>query len=184
MTLLTVALWIGPILMAFQANDWNLKRTLLPRQEEMSEVREKVRDITGTTISENSFSLVSQDISEEKISQTISFTSPLRTDMKPLNTIFIEKIRLELSDETQGIEFVTLELENPSGIGPGETKPIVLSGTPTPAGKEIIANTDNSAYLKELIRSLEITGGIVKIKIGGVRLELSPERLLGNIGRV
>lgn len=180
--LLTVALWVGPIFMAFQTNNWNLKRTLLPSQEGIGGVQSKMRDITGTPISENSFSLVRQDISEEEISQTIAFTSPLEPNMKPLDTISIERMKLKLSDETQGTEIVILELEEPVEVGPDETKSIVLSGTPTPKGRDIIANIDNPARLQELIRSLKISGGIVEVKIAGIRLEISPKRLMEDIG--
>ncbi len=164
--------------MAFQTNNWNLKNTLLPNQEEISGVKEKMQNIAGSTSLENYVYPISLDRSEQEVSSEINFTSPFEEEMKPLESILIENIRLEISDKAENNKIVTLVMEESVEIGPGESERFNLSGTPTPEGKDFIADTENMP-LHELLDIIKITGGIVRLEVAGVEIELPSERFKG-----
>lgn len=177
--LLTLALWVGPIVMAFQTNDWSLKQTLLPGKGQLGGVQSNMQEIINKgTPSQDSFSLVDNTITEEEISFEIAFTSSLESDMEPFDTINIENASLVMSNRTDNTEIVTLKLEEPVEIGPGEEKSIILSGTPTAAGKQMIRDAQDAGSVMMIFQNSEITGGIVRLRIAGLIIKISPEKMV------
>lgn len=80
--LLSVALFVGPIVVAFAANDWDFKATMMPSQEELDEVKDRIENMFEAEFSEDMLNLVSSMVSPSEIRATINFVSPFNVDVK------------------------------------------------------------------------------------------------------
>lgn len=101
--LLGIALLIGPILVAFSMNNWDLRQTVLPSESEMSQVSESVSGLFGGGISQNPFEWQDPIVTGTTIRLPVKFTSPFNAPIK------ITDISATVSD--QGVQIAELRME-------------------------------------------------------------------------
>ncbi len=81
--LLGIALFIGPFIAAFAAHNWDLQAAVVPSQAEMDEVNERVSGlVVEEGFSEDPFTLGTPKFSNNTVSVTVEFTSPLKIPIK------------------------------------------------------------------------------------------------------
>ena len=101
--LLGIALFVGPFIAAFAVHNWDLQATVMPSQEEMDELKERLSGLLGEGFSEDTFPLENPTYSGGKIRIPVRFTSPLNLPIK------ITDISFAISD--QGVEVAQVEME-------------------------------------------------------------------------
>lgn len=131
--LLTIALWIGPIAMAFQANGWSLKKTIMPDQEDLNAVQQKIQEAMGQAgFSPDMFQPVDNNLEGNTLSLTFQFQSPLDSEVK------VKEIQLVLLKD--GTEIVTLNMEEDQVVvSPGESEQILVSGELSEEGMALLS---------------------------------------------
>ncbi|KXB03136.1 hypothetical protein AKJ48_04195 [candidate division MSBL1 archaeon SCGC-AAA261O19] len=107
LALLSIALWVGPIVAAFASNGWNLKETVMPSQDELSRVKDKVGGLTEGGFSENTLQIVDNqmDLTTGEFEATLEFESPFNIDVK------ITEFSFELYCEQHDFKLVPVQLE-------------------------------------------------------------------------
>jgi len=81
--LLGIALFIGPFIAAFAAHDWDIQAAVIPSQAEMDEVNERISGlVVEEGFSEDPFTLGTPKFSNNTVSVTVEFTSPLKIPIK------------------------------------------------------------------------------------------------------
>lgn len=84
LVLLSIALWVGPIVAAFASNGWNLKETVMPSQDELSGVKDKIGGLSEGGFSENMMQIVDNqmNLSTGEFAATLEIESPFNIDIK------------------------------------------------------------------------------------------------------
>jgi len=80
--LLGIALVVVPILMALAAHGWDVKEAVLPSEEEISQVTERVSGIFGGGFSKDTITFGDPVVSGSRITVLVTFRSPLKVPMK------------------------------------------------------------------------------------------------------
>lgn len=101
--LLGIALFVGPFIAAFAVHNWDLQATVMPSQEEMDELEERLSGLFGEGFSEDTFTLENPTYSGGKIRIPVRFTSPIDLPIK------ITDLSFAISD--QGVEVAQVEME-------------------------------------------------------------------------
>lgn len=102
--LLGIALFIGPFIAAFAAHDWDLQAAVIPSQEEMDEVNERLSGlVVEEGFSEDPFTLGTPIFSNNTVRVTVEFTSPLKIPIKITN--------LSASISDQGVQLAQVQME-------------------------------------------------------------------------
>lgn len=102
--LLGIALFIGPFVAAFSAHDWDLQAAVMPSQAEMDEVNERLSGLVFEEgFSEDPFTLGTPEFSNNTVSVTVEFTSPLKIPIK------ITDLSASISD--QGVQVAQVQME-------------------------------------------------------------------------
>ena len=101
--LLGIALFVGPFIAAFAVHNWDLQATVMPSQEEMDELKERLSGLFGEGFSEDTFTIGTPTSSGNTIRIPVRFTSPLNLPIK------ITDLSLTISD--QDVEVAQVEME-------------------------------------------------------------------------
>ncbi len=151
--LLTVALFIGPIAYAFYSNGWSVKDTVVPSDEQISSIQNKIQGtLGGGTFEMGDFELVENVITEDKITLVFSLSSPPKFSIENMwLTLFYGQDKENLAD---------LSLEKVEG------KRITLSGQTTDTGKNIIKNSTD----KQVLAKLQTGGMSFEFEASGITL--------------
>lgn len=81
--LLGIALFIGPFIAAFAAHNWDIQAAVVPSQAEMDEVNDRLSGLVFEEgFSEDPFTLGTPIFSNNTVSVTVEFTSPLKIPIK------------------------------------------------------------------------------------------------------
>ncbi len=159
LTILSIAIWIAPLATAFGTNEWSMRKTLMPSEEEISDIQERIESVVGgSELSEGNFSVTDSRISGRKISLTVEFTSPFPFSIKMLN------FDIELYDQDLGVTFAQMGMEEPSvKLDPHETKTITLEGN----------LTDDAQGYERIPDHVTFSNVTLKIKVSGITIEFS-----------
>lgn len=167
--LLTIALILGPIVLAFGTHGWGLRETVFPSENQMDDIRDRVEDLMGDSeTNEETFSVTGSEINGDDFSVSLDFTSPLNF------RIVLEEIEGTLSEG--GVKLGSIELvEENVEIEKGETKSITLDGVLTEQGKSRIKDIHGG----EVPADVELSEGILRFRASGVSVEISLENISG-----
>lgn len=80
--LLGIALFLGPIIIAFAMHNWDWRATLLPSEANINKVTDTLTGITGGGFSADTLTIGSPTFDGENIGITIGFSSPLKVPIK------------------------------------------------------------------------------------------------------
>lgn len=157
LTLLTIALWLGPIVTAFASNGWSVKKTIMPSEERINDVSDEAENILGDELSEKNFEIKSATIKDGRIILDIEFNSPFKFSLT------IENLNGDIH-EKRGEGFLsTVKLKEPVKI------PSQGSGDLRLTGK--ISKDLDEVHPQDLTFS----GGIFKIRASEISVEISIE---------
>ncbi len=168
--LLSIALYVGPLFIAFAANGWDLEATVMPRQEELDAVEDRVENILGAEFSERTLNLVSSTVTPTEIRATINFVSPFNVDIK------ITEISGEMSCEEHHVSFGSVHIEEGEVDIPAYgTVSFHLVGTLTPGGYQHIEDFHGGD-----LPDFTITDGVFEMESYGVTLRAEVEKMEWN----
>ncbi len=121
--LLGLALAIGPILIAFSMNNWDLRATVLPSDQELGQVQDQLtQSVFGGGISEDTLTYGSPITSGNNVTVPITFRSPLNIS----GTI----LSFDVGIDDQGIRVAELHLQDgPVHVPANGTVEFDLAGT-------------------------------------------------------
>lgn len=167
--LLTFALILGPIVIAFGTHNWGLKETVFPSENQIDDIRNRVEGLMGDSeTSEETFSVTGSKISGDDFSVSLDFTSPLNF------RIVLEEIEGTLSED--GVKLGSIELvEENVEVEKRATRSITLEGVLTEQGKGRIEDI----YGGEVPADVELSEGTLRFRASGVSVEISLENLQG-----
>lgn len=148
LTILTILLWVGPIAAAFASHGWSVKETVMPEEEQINDIEDKVDNlIGGKELSSNNFSVIESDIVGEKVDLTIEFTSPFLFSLK------IVKFRTSLFDDSRDITIANVEMVESSIETESEgTVTFSLEGTLTDEAKEYTKIPDQLSFSEGIFK--------------------------------
>ncbi len=107
--LLGIALFIGPFIAAFAAHDWDLQAAVIPSQEEMDEVNERLSGlVVEEGFSEDPLTFKDPTYSDTTIRVTVEFTSPLKIPIK------ITDLSASISDQGVQVQMEEAEVDVPA----------------------------------------------------------------------
>lgn len=101
--LLGLALAIAPIIIAFSINNWNLRETVLPSNEEIVQIQNQVTSAFGGGFSQDSLVFDDPVFSGSSVSVSVTFRSPFNVPMR------ITEASIGVSD--QGVKIMDLHLD-------------------------------------------------------------------------
>ncbi|KXB07669.1 hypothetical protein AKJ51_00555 [candidate division MSBL1 archaeon SCGC-AAA382A20] len=173
--LLTVALWIGPVFVAFNSNNWSLKKTVAPSDEEIGDLTEKVEStMEQTNFPSDVFKVVDNSLQGNVLTLTVQLKSPFSS-----TPVTVKDLKIELS--SQGKKVTTLEMEEKEVIvKPEESKLVHLSGKLSEKGLEKLVESE---FEGGMFGGMEITGGYFEFEVSGVTVEISPTEIYGGEAR-
>ncbi|MBS3815684.1 MAG: hypothetical protein KGY45_03880 [Hadesarchaea archaeon] len=166
LTLLTIALWVGPIVTAFSANNWNLKSTLMPRQEELQGVKNKFGGVMDEGISEDMFSTENAkvNLSDNEFEVDANLSSPFNIP------ITIQGFSGKLVDQDYEVIIADIQMDEENVYLPpnGEAQ-FTIIGTLTQSGSQHIEN-NYGGEVPPNIRPINLT---VELEFYGVLVNVS-----------
>lgn len=130
--LLGLALLIGPILIAFGMNNWDLKAAVIPSEDEISQVTGQITGIFGDGFSQDTFTIGNPTVIGTNVILPITFKSPLSVPIR------INDISVTVVD--QGTTLGQLNLEEGVDVPVDGTVSFDLVGTysgPMPSDPQI-----------------------------------------------
>ena len=161
---LSVALLVGPLIVAFAVHGWDYRAAVMPSQTEMDEITERFQSLFG----EGSVEFQSSTFVGTTITATVEFKLPFN-------------FRVELVDfscsifcNTHNVFLASLEMEEEKvTIQPGENVTLTLVGELTSNGSQDIS--DNHGGALPPLAALSFTGSFqaesygvtMKMQIGG-----------------
>ncbi len=160
--LLSIGLWIGPIVTAFSTHDWDFVNTVAPSQNQLDDVRNRFDDLVDENFSQDTFQISESSVDGSGFSLTVVFTSPFGFSLT------IEEFKAVLSEGNT--ELGSIELLEEVKIGPREKETIRFSGSLTEEGKLQVQNG-------EIPETAEISEGTLKLSAAGVTVEVDLERI-------
>lgn len=169
LTLLSIALWVGPIVAAFGSHGWSLRDTVVPDQTQMNGIEDRIDGLVKEgSSSEDLFSFTESNLDGYDVSLNAEFKSPFNF------ALTIENLEITLTDS--GVELCTVKMtEERIDLEPGGTKSLRLSGLLTEEGK---------SYLQggEVPNDAEISNGILIVEASDITAEISLGRIQGGGG--
>lgn len=174
LTLLSLALWVGPIVAAFGSHGWSLRQTVFPSEEEMENIQNRVENITGEEdISTDLF--YAESYSGTGSSFTLGFSSPFNFHVKVINSPNY------LTCEEHDIVIANLQmLEDTVEVGPQENARI-LNVTLSDQGVSHLKTSHGSE-----LPDFDFSGGPFKFEAAGISVAVSFENASekGSSGKV
>lgn len=101
--LLGLALTIGPIIIAFGINNWDIKATVLPSDAELNQVTNQVKGVFGGGLSPDTFTHGNLTSDGNNVQLQVTFKSPLNVPIK------ITSISINVSN--QGAQLTQLHMQ-------------------------------------------------------------------------
>lgn len=167
LSLLTIALFVGPIAYAFYTHGWDVEDTITPSEEEIAKIQDRVKSAMGeTSISEEDFKIVGYDITENDITLEVNFSSLFEFESK------LKEINLSLyhTGEKENLATVKMQSENIT-LNRGDNERITLYGETTSEGKDIIQSYSET----EILKNLEISRTYFEFEAKGITIEIEWE---------
>lgn len=165
--LLSVALWIGPIAVAFHSHGWNLRETLMPNENQISAIENKVEGLVVDEISEDYLTVVDKEIdpTTNEFEIVVELDSPLTVSGKLLN------ISIDVSCESHDVSLGSVELkENVVNLPAEGTVTFSLLGSLTSEGNRHI-ETFHGGNLPEI----SISEVLIELELYGINVKLESE---------
>ncbi|KXA88925.1 hypothetical protein AKJ57_06105 [candidate division MSBL1 archaeon SCGC-AAA259A05] len=165
--LLTVALWICPIVAAFGSHGWDLKETLMPSETQVSEIKNKVEGLVVEDISEESVTVMNDEVNltTNEFGIFVELDSPFTVSGKLLN------ISMKVSCESHDVLLGSGKMrENVVDLPASGTATFYLVGNLTPEGSRHI-ETFHEGNLPEV----SVTGFLVELELYGVNVKVEKE---------
>ncbi|MEA1904522.1 MAG: hypothetical protein U9M97_01395 [Candidatus Hadarchaeota archaeon] len=161
--LLSIALYVGPIVVAFGANGWDLKATVMPSQSEMDKVRDKIENVFGGEFSEPDIVDNTVNLTTGEFSVTFEFKSPFNLDVK------ITDVSLGFSCEQHDVPLGSAQMEEPEVDLPADgTARFTIVGTLTSEGRRHIEDFHGGDLpgiaLTDEIFEFEVYGVTVRVE--------------------
>lgn len=129
--LLSVALWVGPLIAAFAVHGWNIQAAVMPSQAEMNEITKRFQTLFG----EGSLEIKSSTLDGATITTTLEVTSPFnfRVEIVDISgSIFCAVDNVRLASVRMEGDRVTLQPKGKASL--------TLTGTLIPEGSQHIVN--------------------------------------------
>lgn len=159
--LLSVALWVGPIVIAFGSHGWDLNETVLPSEEQRNNIQNRVENLLGEdNFSEGELTITGGSIEGNNVTLNVEFSSPFGF---PLT---IENFHAKVSDEKEGIIFATVRIDREIKIEKRGTGNFTLSGKLTEEGRDY----------ENLPRRMRLSEGVFQFRSSGIQVEISIEQ--------
>lgn len=162
--LLTLSLWIGPVVAAFNLNDWSLKETIMPGQDQMDNIENRVKGLMGDNTSMR-VSVLDYEVEAPDISLRISLSHPFNFNAT------IKKYSGKLVDRESDEVLADFQLKNEAEIKPGESVILNLGGTLTSRGEEEFGRSPEDGF------QFEVSGEVLSLEASGVSVEIALEEL-------
>lgn len=162
--LLSVALWVSPIVAAFHSHDWNLKETVMPNENQISAIENKVEGLVVDEISEDYLTVANKEVNltTNEFEILLELDSPLNVSGKLL------KFSLEVSCERHDVFLGSVEMKkNVENLPAGGTATFALVGSLTPGGNRHI-DTMHGGDLPEVT----VTDFLLKLEVYGVNVKV------------
>ena len=161
--LLSILIPVGALAAAFAANDWDLKATVMPDQDEIDGVRDKIENMFGEEFSENILNLGSSTVNPSELRATISFASPFNVDVK------ITEISGGISCREHNVPLGSVRMEEQEVDVPANgTVTFTLVGIPTLGGYQHIIDAHGGdlpdVTLTEMVFEFEFYGVTVRVE--------------------
>lgn len=102
--LLGIALVIVPIIVALSASDWDVKKAVLPSEQELNQISGSVSEIFGEGFTEDTLLLGQPTLSGGLVNLPVTFKSPFKVPIK------LKELTLTVSD--QGMQTIQLHMED------------------------------------------------------------------------
>lgn len=152
--------------MAFGSHNWDLKETVMPSQQQLNDVQDRLENVMGGGEgTEEVFSIVDNDIAGSDITITVEFSPPFGFPIT-IQDFFVGISRtgtsetlatLSIAQEDKGLE-----------IEPSETGIIHLIGEYTGSGGELPSDAEISeGTLKVEVYDIEVTFSLEEMSGGG-----------------
>lgn len=165
--LLSLALWIGPIVAAFHSHGWDLKKTLMPNENQISAIENKVEGLVVDKISEDALTVENKEanLKTSEFGIVVELDSPLNVPGKLLN------ISIQFSCESHDVILGSVEMkENAVTLPADGSVTFSLVGSLTPKGNRHI-ETLHERNLPEV----SITDILVELEIYGIKVKIKNE---------
>jgi len=147
--LLGLALTIGPILIALGAHDWDVKKAVLPSDEEIRQISDQVTGIFGGGFSQETLTFGEPILSGNIIRLPVTFRSPLKVPIK------ITDFSVMVTD--QGAQAIELQMEETGlDIPANGTAALTLVGS-------ISGALPSNPKLAAISASLEVYGVTIQL---------------------
>ncbi len=163
--LLSIALWVGPIVAAFAANGWDLKATVMPSEDQMSEITDQIEGLFDGDFSEDVMEFTDNQINlgTGEFRVTVQLQSPFNIDVK------IKSISLEVSCEQHDVPLGSVQMEESEVNVPANgTATFTLVGTLTSAAIQHITTVHGGDLpginSTDMVLELEFYGVAVSIE--------------------
>lgn len=163
--LLSILIPVGALAAAFAANDWDLKATVMPGQDEIDGVRDKIENMFGEEFSENTFNLSTPTINlvTREIRATVNLTSPFNVDVK------ITEISGGVSCEQHELPLGSVQMEEQEvNVTANGTATFTLLGALTTGGYQHIIDAHGGdlpdVTLTDMVFEFEFYGVTVRVE--------------------
>lgn len=164
--LLSIALYVGPILAAFAAHNWDLEATVMPSQSDMDKVRDRIENMFGGEFSEPDIVDNAVNLTTGEFSATFEFKSPFNLDVK------ITDVSLGLSCARHDVPLGSAQMEEPEvDIPANGTARFTVVGTLTPEGRRHIEDFHGG-----VLPDIALTDGIIEFEVYGVTVRVEDMR--------
>jgi len=157
--LLSIALWVGPLIAALGIHGWDIRAAVMPSQAEIGEITERFQGLFG----EGSMEVTSSTLDGATITTTVKFTSPFnfRVEVTDVSgSIFCQMHNVRLASAGMEGDRVTIQ--------PRGEAILALVGTLTPEGSQHISKVHGGA----LPAALGFTGSL-QAESYGVTMRIS-----------
>lgn len=169
LTLLSATLAIGPIFVAFNSNNWNLKETVMPQEGEIDEIKNRIESVLPDDFTEDAFFVKETSVDGSQLSITVEFTSPIS------NPITIEEFDLDIRDERDFL-LGEIELKDETKVPEKGKATIYFSGSLTGKGEEII----QKSYGGNIPSNTSFSDGSLKVRTSGITVTVDLGKILNS----
>ena len=161
LTLLSIAIWVGPIAAAFGSNGWSLKETVMPKEEEINDIQSRIEEtIGGGNFSDTNIKVSNSSISGKDISLNLEMNSPFSFRAEILEFNF------ELYDAQIGRKIGHVEMSKEAII----LKPEITTNISFQGSLSVEINGYN-----QIPDQITLSKGTIKFKASGITATFSIE---------
>lgn len=161
---MTIALWVGPIVAAFASNNWDLKATVMPSEDQISGVKDQVENIIGGEFSENILEITDNQINltTGEFEAKVEFKSPFNINVE------ITEFSLGISCEQHDMPLGSVQMEEQEvNVSANGAATLTLVGTLTSQGTQHIDTVHRG-----VLPSITLTNSVLELEAYGVTVRM------------